>query len=105
MRVREVTSRRRRFIARATRPMPSDTSEATIVASVVIADGQTTSPAFDITADDAITNGFEVGSLVALAKLAGVAASFRFFEGTPEFRFGVAGKGFNQGKFGGAVSV
>ncbi len=61
---------------------------------------------FDITIDDeAITNGEEVGSLVLLAKPAGVGASFRFFTDTPEFRFGVAGKGFGDGKFGGAVSA
>ena len=61
---------------------------------------------FDVTIDDtSVSNGDEVGSLVILAKPAGVFGSFRFFDGAPEFRFDTAGKGLDQGKLGGVVSA
>ena len=47
----------------------------------------------------------EIGKFDVLAKAGGVGASFRWFEGTPEFRFDTAGKGFDDGKLGDAVGA
>ncbi len=64
---------------------------------------------FDITVDDAPipANGEEVGSLVVLAKPAGVRGSFRFFQAAlgTEFRFDSATQGLDQGKMGAAIGA
>lgn len=60
---------------------------------------------FDVTIDEIITGGAQIGKFVILAKAAGVGASFRWFEGTPEFRFDTVGKGLDEGKLGDAVGA
>lgn len=61
--------------------------------------------AIEIVVDTPITNGEEVSSYVDRAKAAAVAAWFAWFAAAlgAEFRFGVAGQGFDQGELAASV--
>lgn len=60
-----------------------------------------------VTAEESISevDGDIAGETVLQTRPAGVEASFRFFEDTPEFRFDTAGNGFDQGKLGKAIGT